>query len=751
MRRFLTIILLLSVLAGNGFSGQHSSAKKMSPALVDLISEVDTGNVINRGDLYGLKKNAANQIMVSLFLKKTGVFSLQGELAACGGFVGVDLDSFATVYVPLDRIEKFAGSGKISYLDVAPRAEMALDKSAVQIKADLAQAGAAPLTRTYLGDSVVIGIVDSGIDVAHADFKNADGSSRILYLWDQTVNGSTPSEFHYGTEWSKADIDANVCTEKDNGENLGHGTHVAGIAAGDGLANAKYTGIAPRADIVVVKTDFDFAHIIDGIRYVFNRANGKPAVVNLSLGTHQGPHDNSSLPSRMINQMVGTGNIVVAAASNEGSDNIHLHYQTDPNTVKGTKFTAVDNSSGFIGLDIWYPPEGVITFAIGGFDSGNNWITQTSWIGPGNRLSNFKFKSSATGKIYGLVTIDATDQNNASNHNRHVYIKVDNSNNTYDLSANAITWVLLTKGSGDFDGWLFDGNSSFTDFSDQLNGVLYVAGDSKSTVAIPGTATRVITVGAYTTKTNWIAADGKNYRVNAILNDRSFFSSIGPTRDGRIKPDISAPGFVIASTMSKDAGIPEVAPARVLPDQQHWVIQGTSMAAPHVTGAVALLLQQKGDRSPEELLSLLQDHAGQDEFTGATPNEYWGAGKLDVFAALSGTVSEVSDQRSNLLPNRWTLEQNYPNPFQIAGVDQQNFTVVRYSFPENVVSADFFIFDLLGREIVHRIIRPGDRQNGALVLWNGKNRNGQPVPAGVYFYQLKSSEITLTKKMLVIR
>ncbi len=723
----------------------------MSPALIDLISETDAGKIINRGDLYGLKKNAASQVMVSLLLKKTGVFSLKSEVAACGGFIGVDLDSFATVYMPLNQIEKMANSSKIGYMDVAPRAKMSLDKSTVQIKADLAHAGAVPLTRAYLGDSVVIGIVDSGIDVAHADFKNEDGSSRILYLWDQTVDGNSPAEFHYGTEWTAADIDAHLCTEKDNGENLGHGTHVTGIAAGDGLAAADYTGIAPRADIVVVKTDFDFAHIIDGIRFVYNRANGRPAVVNLSLGTHQGPHDDTSLSSRMIDLMVGTGKIVVAAASNEGSDNIHLHYQVDVNTVKGTKFTTPDNSGGFIGLDIWYPQEGIINFAIGGFNTGDNWITQTGWIGPGNRLSNFKFKNGATGKVYGLVTIDASEQNNAFNHDRHVYIKIDNSNRAYDLSANAITWVLLTKGSGDFDGWLFDSNSSFSDFSGQLNSVQYVAGDSKSTVAIPGTATRVITVGAYTTKTSWIAADGNNYRVNATLDDRSFFSSIGPTRDGRIKPDISAPGFVIASSMSQDADIAEVAPARILPDQQHWVIQGTSMAAPHVTGAVALLLQQKGNRSPEELLSILQDHAGQDEFTGAAPNEYWGAGKLDVFAALAGTVSRVSNRRTDQLPNQWTLEQNYPNPFRNDGVGNQKFTMVQYFVPGNVISADFFIFNLLGKKIFHQVIRSAAGKNNAFILWDGRNINGNPVPPGIYFYQIKSSTITLNKKMLVIR
>ena len=740
MRRFM-IILVLSFGLTFLFAQENP---KLSPALYNLISNYSEENFNDYQQSFGLKKSNSNNILITLFVTKNNS-DIRSEVETKNGYLGTDLGNICVVYLPVDQIDGFVESSGISYIDIAPRGAYKLDVSLSQIQADLVHQGIYPLNKPYQGEDIVVGVIDSGIDIAHPDFQNTDGSTRIFYLWDQTASGNTPSEFSYGTEWTSSEINSGLCPQIDGAENYGHGTHVAGIAAGNGQAVEKYYGIAPKSDLIIVKTDFDFGHIVDGIQYIFNRTGTKPAVVNLSLSTHQGPHDNTSSAAKMINQLVGPGKIVVSAASNEGNKNIHIQYQTENVSVKGTKFSTPDNSQNIIGLDIWYPSSGNISFSIGGIDVNDNWITQTSWVNLGQRSANMPFRDGQ--KTYGLVTIDAREINNPFNHNRHVYIEISNNNQSYDFSKNEITWVLLTKGSGTFDGWIFDNKSAFTDFTGQSYDVQFEAGNSSSTIGIPGTATRVITVGAHTSKTSWKAADENIYSVGGTLGDWAFFSSIGPTRDGRIKPDITAPGFVIASAISKDANILENYATRVLLGDKHWVIQGTSMAAPHVTGAVALLLQKEPSLTPEELLTILKENAKKDDFTGDTPNNTWGFGKLNVFAAMSSLVSSVSQNSGEKKPDSWELSQNYPNPFN----PKLNRNLIIQISGEIKIKSNFLkIYNIIGQEIIQLNLDQSPTENYSEFSWSGIDRLGNQVSPGIYFYRVEFSGRMFTKKFLVI-
>lgn len=173
--------------------------------------------------------------------------------------------------------------------------------------------GSIPQFRTaegLSGTNVIVGIVDTGIDPIHPAF-----AGRILHIWDQTLPGPGVPEGGYGIEVTGATLTASRDT-------VGHGTHVAGIAAG---ADPGFGGIAPAARLLIVKTDLQDAHIADGIRYIFRVAGqmGCPAVVNLSLGGHADAHDGSDSLSQIIDQETGPGRIVCCAAGNEGDDNIH--------------------------------------------------------------------------------------------------------------------------------------------------------------------------------------------------------------------------------------------------------------------------------------------------------------------------------------------------------------------------------------------------------------------------------------------
>ncbi len=368
------LFLAIFVLAGTVLTANLAEGgvrEKLSPRLRAVLQSARAGSLAKQGQ---------ERILVPLFIRKQEGVSVRQAVEAVGGSVGTEIGEWATADVPLSSVTDLAGLEVVRYLELSPTVEPCLDSSRVRTGADRVQRGDPPLARAYTGAGVVIGIVDTGIDIHHPDFKNADGSSRILAIWDQTVPGKFPSGFFYGGEWTRQEIESSLCNEKDTD---GHGTHVAGIAAGNGSANARYTGIAPGADLVIVKTDFSLSHVVDAVNYIFQKAGNRPAVANLSLSSQQGPHDDSSTPEKMLDQLVQAGKVVVAAASNEGNRTIHAGFEVSAGKVYGTKFAVHSTTPEAIELDVWYPSTGSLDFAIGALDASGAWLDQSVWVTPG--------------------------------------------------------------------------------------------------------------------------------------------------------------------------------------------------------------------------------------------------------------------------------------------------------------------------------------------------------------------------------
>jgi len=185
----------------------------------------------------------------------------------------------------------------------------------------------------FRGEGALYGAIDTGIDWSHGDFKNADGTTRILYLWDQTdPTGPPPSGFTYGTEWTASQINAGSCTETDNDPSTwGHGSSTTGCGAGNGLSTGgTYAGHAERAGILFVKSDLSDAHIEDGLSYLWNKAQGlgKPLSINMSFGGGWGPHDGSDTLSDWIDHTFGASDATAglhlsAAAENDTGNQQH--------------------------------------------------------------------------------------------------------------------------------------------------------------------------------------------------------------------------------------------------------------------------------------------------------------------------------------------------------------------------------------------------------------------------------------------
>jgi subtilisin family serine protease len=515
------------------------------------------------------------------------------------------------------------------------------------------------------GAGAIVAVVDSGIDVDHPNFKDAGGNTRILYLWDQenapNGAGGVPAPYNYGTEWTAADIDAGLSTEHDEVSQFGHGTHVTGIAAGNGAAADEngipysHVGVAPASPIIFVKVGFGEGftdHLIDALNYIFAKADalGMPCVVNLSLGTTLGARDGTDPMEEEIDDLVTaqTGRAVVVAAGNEREAAAHAQ-------VKAQQGVGLSKPSFSVPAYNATPGLGNDFVAISGYYGASDSIG-VGLVSPNEELyfCNLTATGCCSNPINGpdgTVQICNAQVSNLgqSTTAREIYIQI------WDGVANkppaAGTWNISVSGNsiggtGEVDFWmasrLGNAEAKFTNWVRQ-----------EETLIIPATSHEAIAVGAHVTRRCWEDYNGAShtYSSNPTIGDIAPFSSAGPTRDGRPKPELAAPGMGVISALADEvkAGLIANGYGSMVVNDHYSLLQGTSMAAPHVTGAVALLLEQDPSRTVSELRSLLANGARDDAYTKQYDGVFgwfnfsFGSGKLDLGSWAWGDPFETND------------------------------------------------------------------------------------------------------------
>ncbi|NCA15042.1 MAG: hypothetical protein EBS89_13140, partial [Proteobacteria bacterium] len=261
------------------------------------------------------------------------------------------------------------------------------------------------------GAGTIVAIVDTGIDYTHTDFKNQDGSTRIVALWDQTqgtsgtaatgVGNRAVDAFQYGTECTATQINAGTCSQVDTD---GHGTHVASIAAGN-------LGAAPKADIIVVKYSFSDADAVDAWAWVIAKASSlnKPVSINNSFGGHNYGHDGGSASERALDDYAQLSGVAfVVAAGNEGADAIHDRGTVGALATVDIPFTATTSSAS---LNFWYGATDNFTVSVlkGGAESAKSTKgsrARTSTVsGAGVTINNCNSISSATGQCQASIQL----------------------------------------------------------------------------------------------------------------------------------------------------------------------------------------------------------------------------------------------------------------------------------------------------------------------------------------------------------
>lgn len=491
-----------------------------------------------------------------LIVKYSG--SLQGALNPEIRAVEL-LGGFAILSVPESQIQGLTDYPQIEFIEMPKRLFFAVEQGRAASCINPVQSGFSPLGQPLFGAGVLVGCVDSGVDYAHPDFRNEDGSSRILRLWDQTVPGSPPQGYVIGTEYTKEQINEalrrpasserySVVPSRDLS---GHGTGVLGIAAGSGRASGGlHRGVASESQIIVVKLGTPqeegfprTTELMQGVDYCIRQsiAMGMPLALNLSFGNNYGSHSGESLIEAYLDNVSSLGRTVICVGTgNEGNKAVH--------------------TSGILAQG----ESQVVPLQIGGYETGMNLQIWKQYVdrmdislqhpngqvaGPFQEILGPQRFNLGTTQIliyYGKPSPFSLSQ--------EIFIDFIPQNTYVDSGVWKVNLIPGRIVDGRYNLWMPGGAA--------LNeGTRFLFPVPEITLTIPSTAGRVISVGAY------------NSRYQAYAD----FSGRGFTRvTNMVKPDIAAPGVDI-TTASPNGG--------------YTSRTGTSFATPFVTGSAALLME----------------------------------------------------------------------------------------------------------------------------------------------------------------
>jgi len=557
-----------------------------------------------RGKTFGGAKTAETAIPMFIRLDEDDP-DLPGKFLGLGGSAKKVASRMYVGTVPPDAVRFVSNWPKIAYLDGAKRVRRMLDRSRPALSADIVQAGTPGFpppfdTGGLKGDNVYLGFVDTGLYGGHPDFHTGGtGSSRVVHTYSSTTNPLADEE--------------------------GHGTHVAGIAAGNGFSSGgTYAGMAPGAALMVGKTSFITTDIIAAIQnlidFAESRTPPRPVAINLSLGLVTGPADGTSGFESAVNFLAtgapGSRRLVAVAAGNE--QDLGEHFRTVAGEPFGTRTISLHlvptlSSPSLPQVDIWAygatrdPDRAKRT-------EYDEYTVSVTFPGDAVTVPSGRSLTSPGGRITVSNRVDTNVPNGAT----HITLSLDQS-------------LAGQVGTIRFDRTRNGGTGVIDGYVDRADG-FFPAPAPTGNIIEPANGENVVAVASFNTK----AFNGA-----AVPQAISSFSSFGPTRDGRLKPDVAAPGEYLYSTRSLNA--PDLNYAGIVgTDNDYAIDRGTSMSTPHVTGVAALVWQSNPSLTGAQMRERLRRTANLPTDGSTPPNTTWGYGKLNALRAVRDTVASIS-------------------------------------------------------------------------------------------------------------
>lgn len=691
---------------GRGKKRGLEAKGKLSPELAILFDQVTDARRVERHqfsfddehvrELFNITDDGSNP-HVGVSIRINGATDL-GDLKRHQAKIYLHTNNLVLADIPVRSLERLAGEKSVQSISATKAAQVppipdrgrwpsflqpqdhAVARGDARALA-LTNAPATTVGSSLTGKGVIVAVIDTGIDWRHEDFIRPDGTSRILYLWDMTDKSFEASSGKVGTRapviqdgalpgpgtlYTNQQItDALLGRDTVNSTDIfGHGTAAAGTAAGNGRATANgvpsatYAGVAPEADLIIVKAgdcgSFEDTYLL-GTHWIAQVARqlNRPVVINHSLGSHFSAHDGGEPSEQLMDSLAGAGKPGVAitvSAGNEGQYSLHgsgrfgarREGQVDVNGSQLEVFVSPQRTNRHTWLNGYFDKRDDWGLVIRG--SGNFLVDH---LGRPFNLFIYKVDDEVKVQIEGDVKEPGYFQELSN-------VILEKTRLAGPDEKTDRLWMPLPPGN--YFVWGFGPTANVKSGSFELylpfyrQGAFTIGAAKRMMVGSPGNAANVITVGSYDFRLAWENQQGGQTIYNLPLDAISDYSSPGgKLSDGIFKPEIAAPARYTISPMSAAAdpdsftcdGRNMGASAgwiAVTRDGKHIAWSGTSAAAPFTAGVIALMFQKNPQLDAAQIKEILIKTAKRgDRFIGPVPNPEWGYGKLNPKAAISAT------------------------------------------------------------------------------------------------------------------
>ena len=592
---------------------------------------------------------------IQAFIALDDVQSGLDSLRRCGVTVHGCFDGFVTATIPWRALAEATRISAVNHIALARPLSLCNDTARWLSHVDVVQSGigrVAPLT----GRGVIVGVIDTGIDFNHINLLDNDGQSRVVAVYMPCdTTGTHPVVQGEELPGSCYETPAQIASLTTDCTNSSHGTHTAGTAVGGYKANS-WHGVACEAGLVACgmpEEEFTDVNIANALKYVFDYAErmDMPCVVNMSIGSNEGPNDGTSFLCRVFNSLTGPGRICVLSAGNDGNVPICFH-----GTITSRADTLTTLLRGNMGslqrkgyVSMWSAGAQVhgtrlviINRSTGQLEYASPMLSSL----PGDSVFSIssdwdaEFAAYYSGEVLFANAMEQLNDDDSPNQQERFH-----SIWVFDVTSVRAGHLIGLQYVADepvaLAGWSTK-NAYFYTFG--LEGV--TGGTEQGSISDLATTDSVISVGAYCSRSSWIDNDGGLNTIQGCNpGDIAAFSSFGPDENGVTRPDVCAPGMALISSANRfalDEGRQHW-PASAMVDgieYPYYVNQGTSMSAPVVTGAVALMLQLNPDLAPYDVRQVLARSSRRDSYVSDDVSR-WGFGKLDVEAAVGDVLENT--------------------------------------------------------------------------------------------------------------